>query len=108
MKDSRYNWTSQRRFWKVGVRDECDWKNVMFTDETPMPLGIQDFIHNITRLPNEKWNDDCCIPDFKKPMKLQFFGAIAYNWKGPCYIFDTETDIERTALITALQDSHKP
>jgi transposase len=107
MKDIRYDWISQRRFWKIGIRDEYDWKNVMFTDETPMPLGIQDLIHNITRLPNEKWNDDCCIPDFKKPMKLQFFGAIAYNWKGACYIFDTETDIERITLIEALQSSHK-
>jgi hypothetical protein len=40
MKNIRYDWTSQRRFWKIGIRDEYDWKNVMFTDEIPMPLGI--------------------------------------------------------------------
>ena len=104
---NRYNWTSERRFWTVGEREINDWSNVLFTDETPMPLGIQDLIHNVTRLPNEKWNDDCCIADFKKPLKLQFFGAIAYDWKEPCYIFDTETETDRATSIAALQEYHK-
>jgi hypothetical protein len=104
---NRFNWASERRFWTVNKREVNDWKNVMFTDETPMPLEVQDQVHDVTRLPNEKWNDDCCIQDFKKPVTLQFFGAIAYNWKGPCYIFDTETDAERVISIAALQESHK-
>jgi transposase len=104
---NRLDWTSDRRFWTVNVREVNDWKNVMFTDETLMLLGVQDQLHNVTRLPNEKWDDDCCIQDFKKPVTLQFFGAIAYNWKGPCYIFDTETDADRAISIAALQESHK-
>jgi hypothetical protein len=40
MKDNRFAWTSDRRFWKVGIRADKDWSNVMFTDETPMPLGF--------------------------------------------------------------------
>jgi hypothetical protein len=79
MKSRRYDWTSDRRYWKVNVQEQNDWKNVYFTDETPMALGVQDLIHNITRLSEEKWNNDCCISDFKKPVTLQFFGAIAYN-----------------------------
>jgi hypothetical protein len=79
MKDNRFAWTSDRRFWKVEIRADKDWSNVMFTDETPIPLGLQNLIHNVTRLPEEKWNDHCCVSDFKKPIQLQFYGAIAYN-----------------------------
>jgi transposase len=107
MKDSRFEWTSERRFWKVGKQTDKDWSNVLFTDETPMPLGVQDQIHAVTRLPSEKWDDDCCVQDFKKPLKLQFFGAIAWNYKGPCYIFDIETEAERATSIAALQEHYK-
>jgi transposase len=107
MKTRRYDWTSDHRHWKVGVREKNDWKNVYFTDETPMALGVQDLIHNITRLPEEKWDNDCCISDFKKPVTLQFFGAIAYDWKGPCHVFCTETEAERAASIALLLAFHK-
>jgi len=107
MKDSRFAWTSDRRSWKVNTRDKNDWKNVMFTDETPIPVGVQDQVHDVTRLPNEKWDDDCCVQDFKKPVKLQFFGAIAYNWKGVCYIFDIETDADKATSVAALQSYYK-
>jgi transposase len=79
----------------------------MFTDETPMPLGVQDQVHDVTRLPNEKWDDNYTIQDFKKPLKLQFFGAIAYNWKRPCHVFETETESVRKVSIAALQKSHE-
>jgi hypothetical protein len=79
----------------------------MFTDEISMPLGLQDLIHNVTRLSEEKWNDYCCVSDFKKPIQLQFYRAIAYNWKGPCHIFEIETETERAISIAALQESHK-
>jgi hypothetical protein len=68
MKDNRFAWTSDRRFWKVGIRVDKDWSNVMFTNETSMPLGFQDLIYNVTRLFEKKWNDHCCVSDFKKPI----------------------------------------
>jgi hypothetical protein len=37
---NRLDWTSDRRFWTVNVREVNDWKNVMFTDETLMLLGV--------------------------------------------------------------------
>jgi hypothetical protein len=40
----------------------------MFTDEILMPLGLQDLIYNVTRFFEEKWNDHCCVSDFKKPI----------------------------------------
>jgi hypothetical protein len=79
----------------------------MFTDETLMPLGVQDQVHDVTRLPGEKWDDNYCVQNFKKPVKLQFFGVIAYNWKGICYIFDIETDANKVTSVAALQDYYK-
>lgn len=45
---------------------------------------------------------------FKESSGLMFWGAIAYNWKGPCVVIRPETEAVRKQSIKTLEDHARP
>jgi hypothetical protein len=58
-------------------------------------VGLRRGKQMVTRLPEEEWDDDCIIRRYKNYATVMFWGAIAYNWKGPCHIWTKESAEEK-------------
>jgi len=66
--------------------DGSYWYRILFTDECSAVIGDWNKV-KVTRLKSERWNADCTEPVYKKYSSIIFWGAIGYNFKGPCYIW---------------------
>ncbi len=100
MKTKRLDWCRNKEFWDVisGQR----WDRVIYTNETSVKLGeLRSLIH-VTRTKEEEWKPDCCEKAFFEYTTFMFWGSIALNWKGPCYIYQPEDKKDREASISAL------
>ncbi len=56
----------------------------------------------VTRLKNEEWEPDCLEKLFSGYSTFIFWGAIAWNWKGPCHVYTPEEPALRKASILQL------
>jgi len=100
MKTKRLDWCRDKEFWDVISRQ--GWGRVIYTDETSVKLGeLRSLIH-VTRTKEEEWEPDCCEKAFSGYTTFMFWGSIALNWKGPCYIYQPEDKKDREASISAL------
>ena len=43
----------------------------------------------------ERWNKDCVGAMKKQGETVMCWGMIGYGWKGPFYVWDSETDAEK-------------
>ena len=99
MKFVRLQWCKDRVHWDLTTQG---WDRVIYTDETSVILGEHRGQKHVTRKKNEEWDSMCCDKDFSQYSTFMFWGSIALNWKGPCYIYRPEDKKERAAFITAL------
>ena len=102
MKETRYRRCQK---WQS---DRMDWKLVYWTDECPIKAGITSRRRQVTRTIDEEWHEDTVDPRFKDATGLMFWGGIAFDWKGPCYIFDREDKKERKETIVTLAEDATP
>jgi hypothetical protein len=73
-----------------------------------MELGITKDKGSVTRLKEEEWLDDYTKDVFKESSGLMFWGAIRYNWKGPCVVIRPEIKSVRDQSVLLLQEHAKP
>ncbi len=100
MKTKRLDWCRDKEFWDVMPGQ--GWGRVIYTDETSVRLGeLRSLIH-VTRTKEEEWEPDCCEKAFSAYTTFMFWGSIALDWKGPCYIYQPEDKKDREASISAL------
>ncbi len=100
MKTKRLDWCRDKEFWDV-ISGQ-GWGRVIYTDETSVKLGeLRNLIH-VTRTKEEEWEPDCCKKAFSGYTTFMFWGSIALDWKGPCYIYQPENKKDREASISAL------
>ena len=60
-----------------------------------MELGLTKDKESVIRLKEKEWHNDYTKEIFKESSGLIFWGAIKYNWKGPCVIIQPETETVR-------------
>ncbi len=99
MKFVRLQWCKDRVHWDLTTEG---WGRVIYTDETSVILGESRGRKRVTRKQDEEWDPMCLEKAFKEYSTFMFWGSIALNWKGPCYIYRPEDKKERAASITAL------
>jgi len=75
---------------------------VIYTDETSIILGESRGRKRVTQKQDEEWDPMCLGKAFKEYSTFMFWGFIALNGKGLCYIYRPEDKKERAASIIAL------
>lgn len=99
-------------FYKQRERtDPAFWHGVIFTDEMSIEVGLRRGKDLVTRLPNEEWHKDCILRRYKNYSTIMFWGAIGYNWKGPCHIWEKESAKEKKkndAEVQKMKDKYEP
>ena len=89
-KKTRLEFCLQHQHWSLE-----DWKNVIWTDETAVVLGVRRLGHRIWRTPEERLSRGCFRPRWKRYTEFMFWGSFSYDRKGPCHIWKPETAQER-------------
>ncbi len=72
-----------------------DWRRVIWTDETSVILGQRRGMKRVWRKPNEAVEKSCIRSRWPGYMEFMFWGCFCYDMKGPCHIWDKETDEEK-------------
>ncbi len=98
MKEKRCAWCLDKWYWGFIL----EWDRVIYTDETSVKLGENRGRIHVTRTKDEEWEPACMEKAFSGYSTFMFWGAIAYNWKGPCHIYEPEEKEARAASILRL------
>ena len=98
MRQKRCRWCLDHAYWGFIL----GWDLVIYTDETSVKLGVNRGKIHVTRTKDEEWEPACLEKSFTGYSTFIFWGAIAWNWKGPCYIYIPEEPALRKASITRL------
>jgi transposase len=78
---ARYQWAKDHLDWT-----EDDWKNVIFSDESPFQLFQSGGRIFVRRRPGEEFLPECMNPTVKHGGgSIQVWGAFSYNGVGPIY-----------------------
>lgn len=84
-----------------------DFRNVVFTDETPARVGEQRGMQRVWCKDGQQYDDGVKKDRTSKYTQLQFYGAFRYQHKGPCVVYREETDAEKKAADEALHQENK-
>jgi hypothetical protein len=68
-----------------------NWKKVVFTDKAAILVREYCSQYKILYIPEDRYNLDCIEVRYNNYSKTMFWGLFLYNYKGPCYIYYTET-----------------
>ncbi|KAF1964209.1 hypothetical protein BU23DRAFT_417427, partial [Bimuria novae-zelandiae CBS 107.79] len=100
----RYEWALEHNpdKYKVGDNLGFNFRQCVYTDETPARIGEQRGMRRAWFLPDEKYDCDVKHDRVQKYCKLQFYGAFTYNHRGPCHIYGHEKEDEKVAAEAAL------
>jgi hypothetical protein len=74
-----------------------DWKNVIWSDETSVILGLKRGSTRLWRKTSEAVQDDCIRRRWKGFTEFMFWGCFSYDKKGPCHVWKSETVAEKRA-----------
>jgi transposase len=79
--DKRLEWAKKYAEWNVD-----DWKNVIFSDESPFTLFQINGKQYVRRRPGEEYNDECILPTVKHGGgSIQVWGCFSWWGKGPLH-----------------------
>ncbi|KAF2627244.1 hypothetical protein BU25DRAFT_468862 [Macroventuria anomochaeta] len=84
-----------------------DFRNVVFTDETPARVGEQRGMQRVWCKDNERYDEGVKKDRSAKYTALQFYGAFRYDHKGPCVIYHEETDAQKHKAEKKLHAENK-
>ncbi|KAF1351697.1 hypothetical protein EJ07DRAFT_137197, partial [Lizonia empirigonia] len=79
-----------------------DFRQVVFTDETPARIGDERGMQRVWCKEAERFKDDVKKDRNRRECCLQFYGAFRYNNKGPCYTYFEETKEQKQSAEVAL------
>ncbi len=98
IREKRCRWCLDHAYWGFIL----GWDLVIYTDETSVKLGENRGRNHVIRLKNEEWEPECIEKSFSSYITFIFWGAIAWNWKGPYHIYLPEEPKLRKASILQL------
>jgi hypothetical protein len=87
---ARLNWCLDHKDWTLE-----DWKNVIWSDETSVTWGGQKGKIRVWRREDEAYNYHCIRRRWKGFKQFMFWGCFSYEEKGPCHIWEEETEKEK-------------
>lgn len=90
--DARYRFCLAVMHWSLE-----DWKNVIFSDETSVQLGVVRGMQRIWRRGSERQNRQCVRSRWKGRQEFMFWGCFRWAGVGPCLIWNDESPKERKA-----------
>ncbi|KAF1972838.1 hypothetical protein BU23DRAFT_568679 [Bimuria novae-zelandiae CBS 107.79] len=101
----RYRWALAHNPDKYEYGDGLgfDFKQVIFTDETPARIGEERGMQRVWCKEDERYDNYVKKDRNRKDCCLQFYGAFRYNYKGPCYTYFEETEEEKRSADKALR-----
>lgn len=93
-------------FPKLNWVADKEWANWGFTDEIGVTIGGSWGVKTVWRekVDEEKWADDCLGGKRPQGETIMFWGMIGYGYKGPCHVWETETDAEKTDAENAIAE----
>ncbi|RPA91797.1 hypothetical protein L873DRAFT_1636526, partial [Choiromyces venosus 120613-1] len=71
------------------------WANYAFTDEMSIEIGGFYGPCFVWREKSEKWEDDYVRAKKKQRASIMCRGMISYDWKGPFWVWESETEEEK-------------
>ncbi len=99
MKTARLKFCSEHEHWNLE-----DWKNVIWTDETSVVLGVRRCTRiRVWRRPGETHQPRFIRRRWKGYSEFMFWGSFSYDNKGPCHIWAPETSEERKVATRNLK-----
>ena len=79
----------ERLEWAKLFARHHQWDNIIYSDESYFYIDTKKDAGFVTRRPDEKYEEDCCIPTFKQAnIRVMVWGCIAKGRKGPLVILD--------------------
>jgi len=87
---ARLKWCLDHKDWTLE-----DWKNVIWSDETSVTWGGQRGRIRVWRKESEAYNHHCIRRRWKGFKQFMFWGCFSYDKRGPCHIWEDETDKEK-------------
>jgi len=79
----------------------------MFTDEMSIEVGAVFGSSLVWREKSEKWHDDCVGTKKKNGTSVMCWGAIAWGWKGPFFLWPTTTKEEKKKAKKEIADMNE-
>ena len=101
-KATRLKWCLDHVHWTLE-----DWKNVIWSDETAVIMGGQRGRIRVWQLNSEAYNQHCIRRYWKGFKQFMFWDCFSYDKKGPCYIWEEETEKEKKQSIEWLAQKNK-
>ena len=93
----RLKYCIDRKEWGID-----EWRNYGFTDEMSIEVGGLFGLNLVWRDKTEEWHDDCVGCKKKQGESVMCWGMIGWGWKGPFYVWETETSEEREEAALAI------
>ncbi len=84
--------------------DKFNWRNVVFTDETPAKVGDRRGMHRSWAKKDEAYHPDVKEARLKRQSEGQVWACFAYGRKGPIKFWYTEEEGEKEAANSALEE----
>ncbi|RPA90925.1 hypothetical protein L873DRAFT_1838836 [Choiromyces venosus 120613-1] len=91
-KVTRFQYCELRKDW----RPEVEWAKYGFTDEMSIEIGGTFGVSLVWREHGEQWEEDCRGATKKNKSTVMCWGMIKWNYKGPFYIWETETEKDQS------------
>ncbi|KAF1967269.1 hypothetical protein BU23DRAFT_484046, partial [Bimuria novae-zelandiae CBS 107.79] len=83
-----------------------NFREVVFTDETPARIGEERGMQRTWCKEQERWDEGVKHDRNRKDCALQFYGSFRYNYKGPCHVYHQETEQEKEAAEVQLEEDN--
>ena len=108
-KACRHHWALDHNpdLHEVGDNKGFNFRRVVYTDETPARVGEQRGILRAWAKEDEVYHPHVKRPKIRNNCSLQFYGAFTYNAKGPCHIYNKETQEEKHKAEVALKEENQ-
>ncbi|RDI85644.1 hypothetical protein Vi05172_g4338 [Venturia inaequalis] len=96
-KQQRLAWCLKHQDWTLE-----QWKDVIWSDETSVVLGVRRGGARVWRKPSQVVQTRCIRPRWKSASEFMFWGCFSYDMKGPCHIWKPETKAEKDLAAAQL------
>lgn len=108
-KTCRHHWALEHNpdLHEVGDNLGFNFRQVVYTDETPARVGEQRGMLRAWAKADEVYHCDVKRPKIRNNCALQFYGSFTYDAKGPYHIYRKETEDEKKAANKALVEENR-
>ena len=98
MMKARYEFALKYEHWTIE-----DWKRVIWTDETSVCLGVRRGKIRVRRTPEEIYDPTVIRRRYAGYSEYMFWGSFSWYRKGPCHIWQPESEAEKKAAQEELK-----